>query len=305
MSGSIKLAMSWDEWGAHDAIALAGRIRRGDISARDAVNQAAAAVAAVDGKLNAILELFADVLANPDADGPDRAGPLYGVPMVLKDLGSTLKGRRQDSGSALFSGTIATATDPTIANHLSNGLVPIGRATTPEFGMTFDTATDYLGAVKVTRNPWNPARTPGGSSGGSAAAVASGMVPVGMSGDGGGSTRIPASFCGLIGLKATRGRVPRPLGQSEYQVRFSAEGVLTRTVRDTAAVYDRLTRIPNGGSFMPLAHPAGSYLDAIAQAPKPLRIALEWSGPGSSVSGNSHRVVAPAATKRSWARSRK
>jgi amidase len=274
MSGTGGLAMSWNEWGNHDAIALAGRVRKGDISARSAVNQAAAAVAALDGKLGAVLELFADVLVNPDVDAPDRAGPLYGVPMVLKDLGSTLKGRRQDSGSALFSGTVAKATDPTIANHLSNGLIPIGRATTPEFGMTFDTTTDYLGTVKVTRNPWNLTRTPGGSSGGSAVAVASGMVPIGMSSDGGGSTRIPASFCGLIGLKATRGRVPRPLGQSEYQVRHSAEGVLTRTVRDTAAVYDRLARVPNGGSFMPLAPPAGSYLDAIGRSPGRLRIAL-------------------------------
>jgi amidase len=274
MSRIDGLAMSWSEWGDHDAVALAGRIRKGEISARSAVHQAAAAVTELDSKLGAILEVFADVLANPDADGPDRTGPLYGVPMVLKDLGSALKGRRQDRGSGLFKGTIAKATDPTIANHLSNGLIPIGRATTPEFGMTFDTTTNYLGAVKVTRSPWNPAYTPGGSSGGSAVAVSSGMLPVGMSSDGGGSTRIPASFCGLIGLKATRGRVPRPFDHSEYQARHSAEGVITRTVRDTAAVYDRLTKVPSGGSFMPLAPPPGSYLDAIQQPPGRLRIGL-------------------------------
>ncbi len=283
------LAMGWDEWAAHDATALAARIRRREVTPTEAAAQAAAAIAMLDGRLGAILEVFADVVANPDADGPDPAGPLYGVPMVLKDLGSTLKGRRQDSGSALFSGSVARATDPTIANHLANGLVPIARATTPEFGMTFDTATDYLGEVKVTRNPWNPARTPGGSSGGSAVAVATAMVPVGMSGDGGGSTRIPASFCGLIGLKATRGRVPRPLGQSEYQVRFSAEGVLTRTVRDTAAVYERLTRVPGGGTFMPLA-PAPSYLAAIAVPPGRRRIS-------SSVGGR--EAVTPLPTWRS------
>ena len=101
--------------------------------------------------------------------------------------------------------------------------------------MTFDTATDYLGHVQVTRNPWHLDRTPGGSSSSSAAAVAAGITPISMSSDGGGSTRIPASFCGLVGLKATRGRVPRPLAQSEYTGRISVDGVVTRTVRNTTA----------------------------------------------------------------------
>ena len=140
--------------------------------------------------------------------------------------------------------------------------------------MTFDTATDYLGRVKVTRNPWKLERTPGGSSGGSAAAVAAGILPISMSSDGGGSTRIPASFCGLIGLKATRGRVPRPLSQSEYISRISIDGVVTRTVRDTTAAYDYLTRIPNGGSFIRIGEPSGSYFKAIERDPEQLKIGL-------------------------------
>src|SRR5262249_41366605 len=124
------------------------------------------------------------------------------------------------------------------------------------------------------RNPWKPERTAGGSSGGSAAAVAAGILPISMSSDGGGSTRIPASFCGLVGLKATRGRVPRALGQSEYMTRIAIDGVVTRTVRDTPAAYDYLTRVPNGGSFIKIGASSGSYLEAIERDPSRLAIGL-------------------------------
>jgi len=267
-------AMSWEEWATHDAVALAARIRGGELTPGEAAAQAAAAVARLDPQLEAVLGLYEDILIDPDRDLPDRSGKLYGVPMFLKDLGSGLDKRVQESGSKLHAGHVVPATDPTVTNYLSAGLVPIGRSTTPEYGMTIDTSTDYLGRVKVTRNPWHPARTAGGSSGGSAAAVAAGILRVSMSSDGGGSTRIPAAFCGLVGLKATRGRVPRPLGQNEYMNRTSADGVVTRNVRDTAAVYDYLTRIPNGGSFMAMSPPAGSYLDVIARDPAPQRIGL-------------------------------
>jgi amidase len=269
-----ELAMSWAEWAKHDGVALAERVRTRQVSAQQVASQAAEGVARLNPKLEAVIELFDDVRANPDTDAPDSTGKLYGVPIFLKDLGSGLKGRTQDSGSAFTKGTRIAATDPTVDNYLRAGLVPLGRSTTPEFGMTFDTTTDYRGAVKVTRNPWNLAHTPGGSSGGSAAAVAAGIVPLSMSSDGGGSTRIPASFCGLVGLKASRGRVPQPLARSEYIARVSIEGVVSRTVRDTAAVYDYLTRVPNGGSFIRMGPSAGSYLDAIARDPGRLRIGI-------------------------------
>lgn len=278
-------AMSWAEWGKHDATALADLVRRKQVTAKELAAQAAAAVERLNPKLAAVLGLFDDVLADPDRDGPDRNGKLYGVPILLKDLGSGLRGRMQESGSKLWKGFVAATTDPTIQNYLRAGLIPIGRSTTPEFGMTFDTATDYLGAVKVTRNPWNLERTPGGSSGGSAAAVAAGITPISMSSDGGGSTRIPASFSGLVGLKATRGRVPRPLVQSEYITRISIDGVVTRSVRDTAAAYDYITHVPNGGAFMPMQPPAGSYLDAIAREPGRLKIGLStgaWGRGGAT-----------------------
>jgi amidase len=249
-------------------------VRAGKVTPQEICAQAAEAAARMDPQIEAVLGLYEDVLASPAKDGPSQEGRLYGVPMLLKDLGSGLAGRTQESGSKLFKGHVVEATDPLVENYLSAGLIPIGRSTTPEFGMTFDTATDYLGRVKVTRNPWNPERTPGGSSGGSAAAVAAGVLPISMSSDGGGSTRIPASFCGLVGLKATRGRVPRPLAQSEYTSRISIDGVVTRTVRDTAAAYDYLTRIPNGGSFIALGRPSACHLQAIECGPGRLTIGL-------------------------------
>ena len=274
MARSAGLAMSWDEWGKHDAVALAALVRKRAVTPREVVRQAARAVELLNPRLAGVLEVYEDVLDRPGVDGPARDGALYGVPLFLKDLGSGLRGRRQESGSKLFRGHVMPATDPTVENYLAAGLVPLGRSTTPEFGMTFDTATDYLGRLLVTRNPWNPERTPGGSSGGSAAMVAAGVAPVSMSSDGGGSTRIPASFCGLIGLKASRGRVPRPLAQSEYMTRISIDGVVTRTVRDTAAVYDYLTRIPSGGAFIHLGPPEGSYLRALRRPPGRLTIGL-------------------------------
>jgi amidase len=280
MARSAGLAMSWDEWSKHDATALAALVRKRAVTPRELMRQAARAVELLNPRLAGVLEVFEDVLDRPGVDRPARDGALYGVPLFLKDLGSGLRGRRQESGSKLYRGHVMPATDPTVENYLAAGLIPLGRSTTPEFGMTFDTATDYLGEVRVTRNPWNPERTPGGSSGGSAAMVAAGVTPVSMSSDGGGSTRIPASFCGLVGLKATRGRVPRPLLQSEYITRISIDGVVTRTVRDTAAVYDYLTRIPAGGAFIPMGPPEGSYLRALRRPPGRLRIGLSTAAWG-------------------------
>jgi amidase len=210
MTGSPGPAMSWDEWAGHDATALAALVRKGAVAPREVAAQVAAGVGMLDDRLQAILGLFDDVIANPDADRPNRAGLLYGVPVFLKDLGQALAGRMQESGSALMRGVVPSATDPLVENVLAAGLIPLGRSTSPEFGMTFDTSTSYLGAVKVTRNPWNLAHTPGGSSGGSAAAVAAGITPISMSSDGGGSTRIPASFCGLVGLKLSLIHISEP-----------------------------------------------------------------------------------------------
>jgi amidase len=267
-------AMAWDEWARHDATSLAALVRGGQVTPREIAAQVAEGVARVDPRIGAVLGLHDDVVANPDTDRPDKSGLLYGVPVFVKDLGQAMAGRMQESGSALWRGFVPTANDPLIDNTLAAGLVPIGRSTSPEFGMTFDTATQYLGAVKVTRNPWNLAHTPGGSSGGSAAAVAAGITPISLSSDGGGSTRIPASFCGLVGLKASRGRVPRPLNQNEYMGRIAIDGVVTRSVRDTAAAYETLSRVPNGGTFMPLRATKHGFVESLGIEPGRLRIGL-------------------------------
>lgn len=264
----------WHEWAALDATALSALIRTGQVTAREVAAQVAEGVACVDDRLHGVLGLFQDVVENPQTDRPNPDGALHGVPVFVKDLGQAMAGRTQESGSKLWAGFVPQRHDPLIENVLAGGLVPIGRSTSPEFGMSFDTATDYLGEVKVTRNPWNLAHTPGGSSGGSAAMVAAGVTPISLSSDGGGSTRIPASFCGLVGLKATRGRVPRPWGQNEYMMRTAADGVLTRSVRDTAAAYETLSRVPNGGSFMALRAPRHGYLESLTITPGPLRVGL-------------------------------
>ena len=277
--------MSWTEWFAHDGLALSERVRGGELHAGEVVAQAVAAVERVDPKIEGVLEIFDDVARDANADRPCRDGMLYGVPLFLKDLGSRMAGRAQEAGSRLLRGNVSEHSDPLIENFLRAGLIPLGRSTTPEFGMTFDTATDYLDeGLKVTRNPWDPQRTPGGSSGGSAALVAAGVTPIAMASDGGGSTRIPASYCGLVGLKASRGRIAMPLNHSEYTWRIAVEGVLTRSVRDSAAALDYLHRKPGGGAFYPMAPPAGSYLENLGRAPEGLRIALStgaWGREGA------------------------
>lgn len=267
---------TWEEWGRLDGLSLAAHVRKGEVSPREVAQQAAAAIAGVDTALEASLEIFDDVAQQPELEGSSKAGVLFGVPFVLKDLSARLKGRVQESGSALFRGTVAKQTDPFVANLLDAGLVPVARSTTAEMGLAWDTSTNHRGVVQVTRNPFDLRRTPGGSSGGSAALVGAGAVPIGSSSDGGGSTRIPASHCGLVGLKPTRGLCPRPLDSSEYTSRISTDGVVTRSVRDTAAVLDYSARVPLGGAFMQVASQAGAYLRALDEPRRPLRIG--WSG---------------------------
>lgn len=274
--------MDWQEWADHDGVALAAAIKRGALTATEAAYQAASAIALVNPSLEAVLETFVDIIDDPEKEGSEPEGGLYGVPMLLKDLAAGLAGRKQEQGSRLFKDHVAPHTDPIVDNFLQAGLIPIGRSATPEFGLAWDTTTNYLGRVVSTRNPWNIERSAGGSSGGSAAAVAAGIVPIGSSSDGGGSTRLPAALCGLVGLKPSRGLCPRPLNSSEYLSRISTDGVLTRSVRDTAAVLDYAARVPLGGSFISTSQARQSYSDAIRREPEPLRIGLSTGNWGRS-----------------------
>src|SRR5690606_37904265 len=221
-------AFTWEQWARLDGMALAHYIRSGEVHPREVAEQAAAAVAAINPRLASALEVFPDVVEQPLSEGSSPQGALFGVPIMLKDLGARLKGRVQESGSALFRGEVSQWTDPFVSHLLAAGLVPLGRSTTAELGLAWDTSTVHTGHALISRNPFDVARTPGGSSGGSAALVSAGAVPIASSSDGGGSTRIPASHCGLVGLKPTRGLCPRPLDSSEYLSRISTDGVLTR-----------------------------------------------------------------------------
>lgn len=268
------LAMSWDEWAAHDALGLAERVRRGEVSPRELAQQVAAGVARTDPAIGAVVELFDDVVADPLKDGMDPGGPFAGVPYLMKDLGPTLKGRLQEQGSLLMKGNRA-AEDSYLAGRIrAAGLNVIGRTTTPEFGLCSSAENP---AVYVTRNPWDTGYTTCGSSAGTAAAVAAGVLPLAHATDGGGSIRIPAGFNGNIGLKPSRGVFSIAPKASDLTGLVSIQGCHSRSVRDTAAFVDAC-RGGAPGEFMPYWTAPEPYGELIRRDPGRLRIALshEW-----------------------------
>jgi amidase len=270
----MTLAMSWDEWARHDGVALAARVRRGEVTPAELAAQAAAGIARTNPALNAVVEVFEDVVADPLKDGMDPDGTFAGVPYLMKDLGPTLKGRLQEMGSRLMRGNRATA-DSFLAGRIRQaGLNVLGRTTTPEFGCCSSAENP---AVYVTRNPWDLGYTTNGSSAGTAAMVAAGVLPLSHATDGGGSIRIPAGATGNIGLKTSRGVFSIAPNLSDLSGLVSIQGCHSRTVRDTAAFVDSC-RGGAPGEFMPYWTPAEPYSDLIRRDPGRLRIALshEW-----------------------------
>ena len=263
--------LSWKEWGELDATAIATLIHKGELSPKEAAQQCAAARAKLNPELNCVLEIFDDVVDNPNKDGMNSEGVFHGVPMLMKDAVSGMQGRHQEWGASFMKGIEKPADDPLTNNLRQGGFNLMGRTSLPPMGAA---ATSESMLHGVTRNPWNPERTPSGSSGGSAAAVSSGIVPIATASDGGGSTRSPANYTGLIGLKPSRGRLPMATGFNEYSIHFGVEGVLTRTVRDTAAAFDIMAKHNLGGRFMPIPDPAEPYTQSIQKQPGQLRIAL-------------------------------
>jgi amidase len=270
----MTLAMSWDEWVRHDATALAALVLKGALTPRELAEQAAAGIAKVNPTLNAVIEVFHDVVADPAKDGMRADGAFAGVPYLMKDLGPTLKGRKQELGSLLMQGNVAAADSFLTARIRDAGLNIMGRTTTPEFG-TCGSAENP--AVYITRNPWDPAYTAGGSSSGTAASVAAGVLPISHATDGGGSIRLPAGMNGNIGLKASRGVFSSAPGVSDLTAMVSIQGCHTRTVRDTAAFVDAC-RGGAPGEFMPYWSAPEPYADLVTRDPARLRIALshEW-----------------------------
>ena len=266
--------MSWTEWARHDGVALAERVRSGQVTAAELSAQAAAGIAMTNPALSAVVEVFDDVVADPLRDGMNPEGAFAGVPYLMKDLGPTLKGRLQEMGSLLMRGNRAQADSHLTGRIRHAGLNIIGRSTTPEFGVCSSAENP---AVYITRNPWDLDFTTCGSSAGTAAMVAAGVLPLSHATDGGGSIRIPAGVNGNIGLKPSRGVFSIAPGASDLTGLVSTQGCQSRSVRDTAAFVDHC-RGGAPGEFMPYWMPAEPYVELIRRDPGRLRIALshEW-----------------------------
>ncbi|MGE0767448.1 MAG: amidase [Hyphomicrobiaceae bacterium] len=266
----MTVAMTWDEWARHDAVGLADLVRKGELTPAELAQQVAEGVAKLNPILSAVVEVFEDAVSDPVANGTRLAGPFAGVPYLMKDLGPTLEGRLQEMGSLFMRGNRAQA-DSFLAGQIRRaGLNIIGRTTTPEFGVCSSAENP---AVYVTRNPWNTDYTTCGSSAGTGAVVASGVIPMSHGSDGGGSIRIPAGVNGVIGLKPSRGVFSIAPALSDLTGLVSTQGCLSRSVRDTAAFLDHC-RGGAPGEFMPFWTPHEPYSDLIMRDPRPLRVAL-------------------------------
>ncbi len=260
----------------HDATALAALVRTGQASPLELVDAALSRIDRLNPQVNAVIQRM-DESARLAARGPLPDGPFRGVPLLFKDLISTVAGAPFHCGSRFLRGYIAPHDSELVARYRRAGFIPLGKTNTPEFGLTPFTEPALYGP---TRNPWDLTRTAGGSSGGSAAAVASGMVPVATGGDGGGSIRVPASCCGLFGMKPTKGRVPTGPDIGEIWHGAVVEHVLTRSVRDSAAILDA-THGPDLGAPYFAPAPVRPFLEEIAREPGRLRIAFTdrpWLG---------------------------
>ncbi|MDM5332102.1 amidase [Ureibacillus composti] len=270
----MKLAMNWNEWSTYDAVGLAELVRGGQITPKEVAQQVSRAIEEVNPEINAVIEVFDDAVNEPTKDGTNLDGVFAGVPFLMKDLGPTVKGRIQEMGSLLMQGNRATSDSYLTSRIRQSGLNIIGRTTTPEFGLCSSAENPD---VYVTRNPWNLDYTTCGSSAGSAAAVAAGVIPIAHATDGGGSIRIPAGVNGNIGLKPSRGVLSVAPYSSDLMGVVSAQGCQSRTIRDTAAFIDNC-RGGAPGEFMPYWMPSESYSNLIQRDPKKLRIAVshEW-----------------------------
>src|ERR1700754_1107178 len=266
----MNLVMSWDEWAQHDGVALAARARKGELKAAELAQQVAAGIAKVNPALSGVVEVFDDAIASPAANGTNLDGPFAGLPFLMKDLGPTMQGRLQEMGSLLMRGNRAAADTFLTGKLRQAGLNLMGRTTTPEFGVCSSADNP---AVYVTRNPWNTDYTTCGSSAGSAASVAAGIVPIAHATEGGGSIRIPAGVNGNIGLKVSRGVFSLAPHLSDLTGLVSIQGCQSRSVRDTAAFVDGC-RGPGAGAFMPFWTTAQPYSEMIKRDPSKLRISL-------------------------------
>ncbi|MCB0534138.1 MAG: amidase [Lewinellaceae bacterium] len=263
--------MTIDEYRQHDALGLAELVRKGQITPMELLDLAIQRIEAINPDLNAVIHFRYDQ-AREEAKTADRNAPFAGVPFLVKDLGMEIQGMPMCVGSKGYRDYISEQDSFAVQKMKRAGLLILGKTNTPELGLTPFTEPKLFGP---TKNPWNHAHSPGGSSGGSAAAVASGMVPLATANDGGGSIRMPASCCGLFGLKPTRGRVSWSALEGELWSGAAIENCVSRTVRDSAAYLDVIQGAAPGDPYI-IAPPKRPYLEEMGAAPGKLRIG--WSG---------------------------
>ncbi|ORB71477.1 amidase [Mycobacterium scrofulaceum] len=284
--------MRLDEYMSLDATALAGLVERKQVTPPELLALARRRADAVNPRLNAIVRPLGEVADRRAAD-PNLSGPFAGVPFLIKDLAQEYRGFPTASGSRSLANDVADRHALVTQRFLDAGLVIFGMTNTPEFGAKGVTESDYWGPA---RNPWNTDHTPGGSSGGSGAAVAAGIVPAAGANDGGGSIRIPAACNGLVGLKFSRGLSPYGPQTGEPMFGMVTQGVVSRTVRDSAALCDAVIgRDPHAAYEVAL--PSGTFAEHINRRPEGLRIGYSWSSainphPGREAIAAVERAVA-------------
>jgi amidase len=273
-----------------DATAQGELVRRGDLSAGELVDAAITRVEKVNPELNAVIHPLFEKARAAATRPLDARVPFPGVPIVLKDLDGTSAGDPMHLGNRALrdAGYVADHDSTLIAKLREAGCIPIGKTNAPEFGLLPTTEPVAYGP---TRNPWNTEHSAGGSSGGSAAAVASGMVAIGHAGDGGGSIRIPASACGLFGLKPTRGRVSMGPDLGEAWGGLVVRHVVTRSVRDSAAVLDVLAGEMPGDPYA-AAPPSRPFAREVGADPGTLRVGVRTSAPAAIVVTDDECVAA-------------
>jgi amidase/6-aminohexanoate-cyclic-dimer hydrolase len=251
-----------------DGIGLAALVDKGEVTPEELLECALSRTAQLNPKLGAVVIHHAEYARQQIRDGLPF-GPFRGVPFLLKNLHSHLRGTELTNGSRFFQGMVSTYNSTLVERYLAAGVVIFGKTNTPELGLSG--ASDPI-LYGPTRNPWDPTRSAGGSSGGAAAAVAAGMVPVAHGSDGGGSIRMPASVCGVVGLKPTRARVPAGPWRGEGWAGLSANHVMTRSVRDSAAMLDACAGTEPGDPYQVIP-PSRPFLAEVDHAPRPLRVA--------------------------------
>ena len=265
--------MRVDEYVAHDGVGLARLIAKGEVSAYEVGQTALAAIAKVDPILNFAIETFPERVEAQKAKPP--AGPLAGVPTLLKDFYKFEKGVKSECGCMLTEGLVGWYDSEVVLRLRKGGMTILGRSAVPELGWASSCNTRING---LTCNPWDVSTYPGGSSSGAAVAVASGALPIAHASDGGGSTRAPAAYNGLVGMKPTRGRVSDGPGVADPNAGMSCHLAVTRSVRDTAMMLDVLSGPAIGDPHLAPV-PERPFLEEVGRAPRPMKIAIMTEAP--------------------------